>query len=775
MAIHRNRVIYQSEALFISPDATGYHFTGAETNVPNVGSGPFGLMTPPINDRQDFGGTLGEPALNSAGQLVGWQPGDTWPKWNPDNNMPARKAFFDGNADIDDHVEDYSLVATVAGSAGNVNILAVDVDGNLNIDGNTSISNIAANNGFTFAGDNTGDTTLKPDAGTSITIDGGQDEVQAFVEFRGIRIESTLPGLDGNGKRIDVQDGFADPNGMFVEMAGLTPIIQIGANLNPTLQEIVDLFNNTADTDMVASLVDAAGDTFVKTTDNFATSGGQNEITAAATLSIPVESKQLPVHIVAEFEGSAGNVTLTGRVENDLELSVEALVGEHNNANPDNKLIILEGGAHILNAGAKIKVEGGSDGYAHAHGSIIKQLKRVQSANYGFTVNRADVNQFGHASRLDSIVVESPTVNLDFSYYILDGFNERMLEFVTNGSTNTLSGLLTPELYQAGNNFFILTTPEARDAVRGDVNLNESESLENSKSVISLGNGYVTDYSVDISVGSIPTANVTVEGMNIKSDFGTTGNNLPSVDMRDGSAISHAWSGNQKGVSYEGGCTGLFSLPAASSGYSGCTGDTPDVAALRPGDVVLDLANAGLISKNVSGNANVPVVGSAHVQSVSIQLPLARTTLQRLGSTFGFSKSIDLPLNVSFNVNAMVADMKEGNMLDLLCDCEKLDVGVTVFDPDCNVCETKQGTVAMKYELKGARLESENFSSSIGDNKSVDLTFTAQIGGADDLANGLFISGKEANEDNKGLPPAWTGVGGQTTGAASGYLFGYRG
>jgi hypothetical protein len=156
-------------------------------------------------------------------------------------------------------------------------------------------------------------------------------------------------------------------------------------------------------------------------------------------------------------------------------------------------------------------------------------------------------------------------------------------------------------------------------------------------------------------------------------------------------------------------------------------------------------------------------------------LPLARTTLQRLGSTFGFSKSIDLPLNVSFNVNAMVADMKEGNMLDLLCDCDKLDVGVTVFDPECNVCDTKQGTVAMKYELKGARLESENFSSSIGDNKSVDLTFTAQIGGADDLANGLFISGKEANEDNEGLPPAWTGIGGQTTGAASGYLFGYRG
>ena len=34
MAVHRNRVIYQSEALFISPDSTGYHFTGSA--IPNA-------------------------------------------------------------------------------------------------------------------------------------------------------------------------------------------------------------------------------------------------------------------------------------------------------------------------------------------------------------------------------------------------------------------------------------------------------------------------------------------------------------------------------------------------------------------------------------------------------------------------------------------------------------------------------------------------------------------------------------------------------------------
>lgn len=418
--------------------------------------------------------------------------------------------------------------------------------------------------------------------------------------------------------------------------------------------------------------------------------------------------------------------------------------------------------------------KGEDSSLAKAHGTIIKQLHRVQSANYGFTVNRQDINQFGHASRLDSIVVESPTVNLDFSYYLVDGYNERMLEFVTNGEVNTLSGALAPELYQAGNNFFILTNVEARDVVNGDVNLHE-QGRENQKSVISLGNGYVTDYSVDISVGSIPTASVTVEGMNIKSDLGTTGNDVPAMDMKDGSKISNAWDKDDEGnrvAKGANGCTGLYSLPAGVSGYAGC--GTNEFAALRPGDVVVNLQNASLMHNAVSGAQNQPLVGSAHVQSASISVPMGRTTLQRLGSTFGFSKAMDLPLTVTMSVSALVADMKEDNLIDFLCSCDEYNVSLDIYDPQCDDCVVKEGTKAMGFTLKGARLESENYSSSIGDNKTVDLTFTTQVGGADDPNNGLFIYGKESTQGNGGLPPAWTGLNGDTENAVSGYLFGYR-
>ena len=48
----------------------------------------------------------------------------------------------------------------------------------------------------------------------------------------------------------------------------------------------------------------------------------------------------------------------------------------------------------------------------------IEQLRRVQNANYSFSVNRQDVNQFGQLARIDSVSIEPPTVTLDFSYYL---------------------------------------------------------------------------------------------------------------------------------------------------------------------------------------------------------------------------------------------------------------------------------------------------------------------------------------------------------------------
>ncbi len=73
--------------------------------------------------------------------------------------------------------------------------------------------------------------------------------------------------------------------------------------------------------------------------------------------------------------------------------------------------------------------------------SLIEPLDRIQSANFNFTLNKTDVNEFGRLSRLDSIVLESPTVGLDFNYYLLDGGNERKMGFNIPTATTAQSAV----------------------------------------------------------------------------------------------------------------------------------------------------------------------------------------------------------------------------------------------------------------------------------------------------------------------------------------------
>jgi hypothetical protein len=47
-----------------------------------------------------------------------------------------------------------------------------------------------------------------------------------------------------------------------------------------------------------------------------------------------------------------------------------------------------------------------------------------------------------------------------------------------------------------------------------------------------------------------------------------------------------------------------------------------------------------------------------------------------------------------------------------------------------------------KFALRGAKLVSQEYSSDIGSNKTVTLTWETQVGGPQDTANGLFINGQ---------------------------------
>ena len=68
--------------------------------------------------------------------------------------------------------------------------------------------------------------------------------------------------------------------------------------------------------------------------------------------------------------------------------------------------------------------------------SLLRQVKRIQNINYGFSINRTETYQYGQLARIGSSALNPPTVSLDFSYYLTDGKNEHLLGFDNADSSN---------------------------------------------------------------------------------------------------------------------------------------------------------------------------------------------------------------------------------------------------------------------------------------------------------------------------------------------------
>lgn len=346
------------------------------------------------------------------------------------------------------------------------------------------------------------------------------------------------------------------------------------------------------------------------------------------------------------------------------------------------------------------------------------QLHRVQDVSHSIELNRTDVNEFGKLAALSREIIEAPTVSLDFSYYSMDGHNESGIGLTVQGRgvdtpTSALSGMLAGTSDE--KNYYILTVPEGEDAVAG------SYTDRSKHGVIGIGNGFVTSYTFDAAVGEIPSASVSVEGANINYNTGSSSIANPAVFPGNGDAVSNP-----------------ITIPEASTG-------SLSNFVLRPGDISVNFGTTGLqqggallpgMENDLQGQS-LNLSGFACVQSVSIDFPLARTPLQCLGNVYPTSREIDLPASVSINVSANLADITSGTLRDILCDtAEERTIQIQLN----NRC-AQNDTANMIYTVKGCTLDSQSFSSSIGDNKTVDLVFNAQLGGSNDSARGVFISG----------------------------------
>lgn len=329
----------------------------------------------------------------------------------------------------------------------------------------------------------------------------------------------------------------------------------------------------------------------------------------------------------------------------------------------------------------------------------LKQLHRIQSANYSVNVTRTDIDQFGQLSALDRIILQSPTVSLSLDYLVANAYNAGTLGFTVDGSAGMASGILTKE--QDEKNYFICTSREGVDAIGN----NDAASTQ---FTIGIGNGFITNFTAAGSVGNFATESVTIEGLNLVTYVGSTGLPSPAIIPSGGQRVSTVGNNN-------------FIIPQAISGVAG------SVAAIRPGDITVSLNDPVL----------GPSVSDMKIQSYNISVPLARTPLNKLGSPFAFSKELQFPINATLSLEAELGDMVTGDISALYCNDTEQSIAVTLRKPQCG----GGGPIAVVYTLTGAKLESQSYTSQIGQNKRVSLQYVSSIGGPSDYAHNLVISG----------------------------------
>lgn len=332
----------------------------------------------------------------------------------------------------------------------------------------------------------------------------------------------------------------------------------------------------------------------------------------------------------------------------------------------------------------------------HTTGTI-KQLRRIQSLEYSFNIARQDVSQYGQLAPIDRVSLEPPTVTLSSSYLVTDVINERSLGLTTNSGVSVLSGILAGT--QDEKNYFVLTVAEGSDA---------NGSAAGAGSVIGIGNGFLNNYSIEASVGGFPTVSFSVEGLNMEGYADPSGEFLPAVNPQNGVQITGQ----------------TFTLPAATANAG-----SGQPSALRPGDISLNIGG--------TGSAKFVDLSGISVQSFNCGFDLAREDIQALGFKYARSKEIQFPINVNFSVDILAGDLNPGSIGDLLCAEDNNDFIITMRQPDC----AGTGAVALQLNINNCKLESQNWSSSIGPAETVSISWIAQIGGSQDLSNGLFMSG----------------------------------
>lgn len=329
--------------------------------------------------------------------------------------------------------------------------------------------------------------------------------------------------------------------------------------------------------------------------------------------------------------------------------------------------------ATVFNLGSQLLAVQTGDPY-QSNPSIVA-LTRVQSAN--LQINQARESVFDLNGNGAATIVTRPVPSIDFSYYLSSELNEKLLGFPTDGSS-VLAALNSSE-----QNYYFTANADRQDVFNYSGNNIRTWAL---------GNAVITNYSISCAVGQIPSANVTIEGLNLLLQTGRSGQYLPSVSKQ--TAINS---------------TGVYDLPIF-------TPENNTFSVVRPGDaeLIFNLVDGGGVGVTLSGANRCPI------NSFSASIDLPRTSIKEIGWAYPEKKLLQTPITINVQANANVTEYQATLLNQSLCP----DVGMSVtlrLNRPCN----QSGKI--EYTFNGLKLDSQSISAQLGQVNKINFSWSAKV------------------------------------------------
>lgn len=385
-------------------------------------------------------------------------------------------------------------------------------------------------------------------------------------------------------------------------------------------------------------------------------------------------------------------------------------------------------------------------------------ISRIQNISYSFNYNAIRNPELGsteyikHRTFANSIstsripILSQPTVSLNFDYLLYDGSNESKIGFnvgpegflnYSNFPVDKKNKLYSRPEWNGTNfdavpdkgdaNFYVLIddTSSRADVLgdRGGINFDGMD-------VVGFGNCYLSDYSINIAVGSFVNCSVSYLCSNLAYDIiGAAEIKAPSVDGQ----------GERSQV--------VVNIPenALENDFVEYPNDIGESLALRPGDIDVKIINNKPLS---NGGFHLIDLNKddTSIESINFSLPIERKDINGFGSNYINDRKIQFPIMANAEMTIITRNFEgQGSIKRIFDDDVDCDIEVEMFvrvllddqDPAPNPPGGKitdffpEGRPVKKRKIKitakNAKLNQEDHSHQVGGFSRINASFLFEV------------------------------------------------